>query len=55
MKECVNQEKYNSHDFVCGKKADKLKMEMRNLCWVSLLIFISTFVLESYFEIDIVA
>lgn len=30
-------------------------MEMRNLCWVSLLICISTFVVESYFNIDILA
>lgn len=56
MKECVNQEKYNSDDFVCGKKTEKKeKMEMRNLCRVIFLVSISTFVLESYFNIDILS
>lgn len=30
-------------------------MEIRNLCWMSLLICISTSVLESYFNINILA
>lgn len=58
MKARVNQEKYNSDDFLLKKKKSEKKgkrkmRNLRNLFWMSLLICTPTFIPESYFNIDI--
>lgn len=58
MKECVNREKYNSDDFQFEKKKKKQKKKEKNgdgKFVLSDLFCVYTFVLESHFNMDILA